>query len=92
MTRIRLLRPREPHSTILDPTHRILLHPENPRIGGSIPSLATYSINALIKNDTTVKCPLSYLSSSFTFGRYRAKSGHMDNDFGWYKAAVRPLR
>ena len=30
---------------------------ENPRVGGSIPPLATIQIKALVENDTYVKCP-----------------------------------
>jgi hypothetical protein len=31
---------------------------ENPRVGGSIPPLATIRIKVLVKNDTDVKCPI----------------------------------
>lgn len=38
---MRLPRPREPRSAVLNPAHRLLLRPGNPRVGGSIPSLDT---------------------------------------------------
>jgi hypothetical protein len=33
---------------------------ENPRVGGSIPPLATIQIKALVENDTDVNCPIFY--------------------------------
>jgi len=32
---------------------------ENPRVGGSIPPLATIQIEASVKNDAYVECPIS---------------------------------
>jgi hypothetical protein len=31
---------------------------ENPRVGGTIPPLATIRIKVLVKNDTDVSCPM----------------------------------
>jgi hypothetical protein len=35
-----------------------LTRTENPRVGGSIPPLATIRIKVLVKNDTDVRCPI----------------------------------
>ena len=36
---------------------------ENPRVGGSIPPLATIRIKVLVKNDTDVRCPIFTLAT-----------------------------